>query len=61
MDGPKEGHTEWSKPDREGEIPYDITYMWSLKRNGTNELTYKTEGDPQTQKTNLWLPGGMES
>ena len=30
------------KSDREGEILYDISYMWSLKRNDTNELTYKT-------------------
>ena len=27
-------------------------------KNGTNELVYKTETDPQTQKTNLWLPKG---
>ena len=33
--------------------------MWNLKkRKGTNELIYKTEVDPQMQKTNLWLPGG---
>ena len=25
-------------------IPYDITFMWSLKYD-TNELTYKTEKD----------------
>ena len=31
--------------------------MWNLKKKkGTNELTYKTERDSQTQKTNLWLP-----
>ena len=30
--------------------------MWNLKkRNDTNELMYKTETDPQTQKTNLRL------
>ena len=34
---------------------YDSTYMWNLK-NDTDELTYKTETDSQTQKTNLWLP-----
>ena len=33
---------------REKEIPYDITYMWNLKNNNTNELTYKTETDSQT-------------
>ena len=31
--------------------------MWNLKRNDTNELTYKTETNSQTQKMNLWLPG----
>ena len=32
-------------------------YMES-KKNDTNELLYKTEIDPQTQKTNLRLPKG---
>ena len=36
---------------------HDITYMWNLKNN-TNEPSYKTETDLQTQKTNLWLPKG---
>ena len=27
-------------------------------RNDTNELTYKTETDSQTQRKNLWLSGG---
>ena len=48
MDGPRDFHTEWSKPDREREISYDFPYMLNLKRNYTNELTYKTEGDSQT-------------
>ena len=55
----------WTDPERvilsgvrEGEIPYDITYMWSLEINDTNELTYKTETDSQTSGTSLWLPGG---
>ena len=25
-----------------GERSYDILYMWNMKRNDTNELTYKT-------------------
>ena len=31
--------------------------MWNLKRNDTNELTYKIEIDSQTRRMNLWLPG----
>ena len=29
-DGPTDYHTEWKKLDREGQISYDITYMWNL-------------------------------
>ena len=29
MDGPRDYHTKWSKPDKD---KYDITYMWSLKK-----------------------------
>ena len=32
MGGPRGYHTKWSKPDREREISYDITYMWNLKK-----------------------------
>ena len=31
--------------------------MWDLKYD-TNELIYETETDAQTQRTDLWLPGG---
>ena len=43
--------------DRKGQISYDTAYMWNLKKD-TNELVYETRIDPQTQKTNLWLPKG---
>ena len=33
---------------REGEISHDTLYMWNLKANDINELTYKTERDSQT-------------
>ena len=33
---------------------YDITYKWNLS-NDTNEFTYTTEADSQTQSKNLWL------
>ena len=54
MDGSRQRHTEWSKSDKE-EISFDIPYMWNLKRNDTKELTYETEIDSQTYKTNLQL------
>ena len=37
----------------EGAISYDIYYMWTLKTNDTNELTYKRETDSQTSRTSL--------
>ena len=30
MGGPGDYHTKWSKPDREGQISYDITYMCNV-------------------------------
>ena len=33
-----------------------LIYGIQNKEKDTNELIYKTEIDPQTQKTNLWLP-----
>ena len=27
MDEPRDYHTKWSKPDRKGQMSYDITYM----------------------------------
>ena len=52
MDGHRDYHTKWSKPDRERQISYDIAYLWNLKKQkpkkkDTNELTYKTKTDPQ--------------
>ena len=38
--------SEMSNTERE--ISYNITYMWNLKKNDTNELIYKTETDSQT-------------
>ena len=46
VEWPSVCHTEWSKSERERQIPYDITYMWNLKYD-TNEPIYKTETDSQ--------------
>ena len=32
MDGPRDYHTKWSKSERERQIPYDIAYIWNLKK-----------------------------
>ena len=46
IDGPRYYHT---KPDRERQISYNITYMWNLKQKRFfYELIYKTETDTQT-------------
>ena len=55
MNEPRDYPTKQSKWERERQILYDITYMWSLKPD-TNELTYKIEIDSQSLRTDLWLP-----
>ena len=42
MDGPRDDHNKWNKPDREK--TNSIWYCLSLKED-TNELIYKTETD----------------
>ena len=42
MDGPRDDHNKWNKPDREK--TNSIWYYLSLKKD-TNELIYKTETD----------------
>ena len=49
--------TEWNKSDRQRQISYDITYMWNLKKNGTDTFIYKTEVESHMWKRNLWSPG----
>ena len=42
MDGPRNCYSG-CKSNREGEILYDILYMWNLKINNTNVLTKQKE------------------
>ena len=44
---------------KEKDIPYNITYMQNLKYV-TKEPIQRTETDPQTWRTELWLPRGGE-
>ena len=48
MDGPRNDHTKWSKPDRKRQIAHDVASMQTLWKKYTNELIYETEIDPQT-------------
>ena len=41
---------------REGEISYNISYMWNLKRNDTNKLTKQTE----IHRLGEWTYGCLE-
>ena len=46
MDGPRDYHSKWCKPDRQRQVSYDTLYMWNLKKKkDTNVLFYKTEID----------------
>ena len=31
-DGPRDYHSKWKKSGRESQIPYNVTYMWNLKK-----------------------------
>ena len=42
MAGTRDSHPEWSKSERERQIPYDITYIWNLIY-GTNEPFHRKE------------------
>ena len=49
MDSTYQGCLNDISLDREGEILYDIPYVWNLKETKIqNELTYKTERDSYT-------------
>ena len=39
MDEPRGYYGKWNKSDREGQIPYDFTYMWKSKEQ--NKWTKK--------------------
>ena len=56
-DATRDFHPMWSKSEREGQIPYGISYAWNLKY-GTNEPIYTTEMVSQTWRTDLWLTRG---
>ena len=44
-------HTESSKSDREGEIPYGISCKWNRQRNDVNELAKQKKTLRLTEQT----------
>ena len=38
----------------EGEISYDIPYMWNPKKNDTNELTKQKQTHTLRERTDVW-------
>ena len=44
MDGTRDTHTKWRKPERKGQIPHDVPDLWNLKY-GTDDPIYKVETD----------------
>ena len=56
MGGPRNRHTEWSKPDKDNYHMIWLTCgIWKID---TNEFIRKREIDPESYETNLWLPKG---
>ena len=54
MDGPRDDHTK-----RKSDTMWCHLHVES-KKNDTDELIYKTEIDSELQKTDLWLPKGIQ-
>ena len=50
MDGPRDSHAEWSKSERERQIPYDIIYIWNLIY-GTDEPFHRKENHGHGKQT----------
>ena len=50
MDGHRDYHTKWSKPDREKQISYDITYVESKKKMIQMNLFTKRKQTHRHQK-----------
>ena len=50
MDGSRESHPELNEPERQRQIPYDITYNWNLI-SSTNEHLLRKENNGLREKT----------
>ena len=41
MNGPRGYYAKWNKSDRERQLQYDFTYMWSKKQNKWTNIRQK--------------------
>ena len=57
MDETRDSHPEWNEPERQRQIPYDITYSWNLI-SSTNEHLLRKENHGLGEKTCGCLRGG---
>ena len=61
MDGQWGYYARWNKSDRERQTPYDLTYIWNLKKKNTWNLKReknKQKTWAQIYRTDLLLPRG---
>ena len=60
MDGLRDYHPKWNKPEIKIQVSYDITYMWDLKCD-KNEFVYETNRFTDIENTLVVAKvGGME-
>ena len=58
MDGSRDCHTGRSKSGREKQIPYANTYIWNLRKNGSEEPSGRTGIKMQVYRMDLRTLGG---
>ena len=50
MDKHRDYHTKWNKPHGEGQMSYDIIYMWNLKNKKMQVNLYRKQKPTGTEK-----------
>ena len=57
MDGPRDYHSKWSKPDRERQILYDIDYCGIQKNDAMNLFTKQKQTHRHRKQTDGYQRG----
>ena len=58
MEGPRDYHTKQSKSDRERQMPYDIIYMWNLKKKCYKSTYIQSRNRPTDIENKLMVAKG---